>query len=453
MGIPTLRSWAAAVLALIIPALVAGGISAWTTGGPLAGRVTALAADTAAISVVYSAAFAGATQSVFKTTNAGTSWLPIGLSQHSIIALAAGPPGTIYAGSFNGPDFKSSDGGLTWNQIRPVHSSSATIFFRVDPQLPTTVYAEAAGTVSPMGDPGGELLKSSDGGRTWTSIQSGIGFGTVFDLAIDPRNTGTLYALTPTGVHKSIDAGSTWTLLRSGLPIPGVTSLAIDPSAPNVLYAGSASGLFKSLDSGASFSRVGLGLPSATVWDVIVNPSDPSSIYVATLGAGIFASPNGGATWTSLNSGLTNLSITELAIDPTGNFLHAATGAGVFDYQLDTGDTALVLNPGHRFFMRLSARDPRTGSMSGGLAISLGNLAGYFSIPDLTSSPETPEVVVKLVDGRAINGRYWVFHGALTDLEYTLSVTEEATGRVKSYFKEAGSACGGFDTSAFPSSP
>jgi hypothetical protein len=440
------------LFASLFPMLAEGGIGTWTSGGPVAGNVTALATDPLDSSVVYSAASAGATRGVFKSTDAGTSWLPIGPTEYSVIALAVGPPGTIYAGSYYGPDFKSIDGGLTWNPIRPVHSRSATIFIRVDPQSPATVYAEAAETVSPMGDPGGDLQKSSDGGQTWASIQGGIGFGTVFDLLIDPRNTRVLYAVTPTGFHKSTDAGSAWTRLQNGLPFPGVTSLAIDPSEPNILYAGSSSGVFKSSDSGNSFSRIGAaGLPSATVGDVVVNPRDPSSVYVAILGAGIYASPNGGATWTALNSGLTSLLISELAIDPTGTFLHAATGAGVFDYQFPPNDMALALNRSHRFLVRLTARDPRTGRVSGGLAVPLGDLAGYFSVPDLTMSPETPEVLVKVVDGRAINGSYWIFHATLTDLEYTLTVTEDATGRVKIYSKEAGSACGGFDTSAFTS--
>jgi hypothetical protein len=217
----------------------------------------------------------------------------------------------------------------------------------------------------------------------------------------------------------------------------------------STIYAGGSSGFFKSSDGGDSFVRVGAGLPASPITDLLVNPRDPASIYLATRDSGVYASANGGATWTAFNSGLTNLSVRELAIDPTGTFLHAATAAGVFDYQLDTNDTALVLNRNHRFLVRLTARDPRTGRTSGGLAMPLGDLAGYFSIPDLTGSPETPEAFVKVVDGRAVNGAHWVFYGGLTDLEYTLTVTEEATGRVQTYFKSAGSACGGFDTTTF----
>jgi len=307
-----------------------------------------------------------------------------------------------------------------------------------------------------VGDPGGELLKSSDGGETWINIQNfqnGLGFGTIGDLVIDPQDVATLYTVIPAGFYRSRNAGASWTRLENGLPTPILTTLEIDPSAPNVIYAGNGLGVFKSYDSGNTFSRIATGLPASGVWDLLTNPKDPLSIYAATREAGVYASRDGGATWTAFNVGLTNLSVFDLSIDATATLLHVSTGAGVFDYQLDPNDTALVLNPNHRFAVRLDAHDPRTGNTGGGRAIALGDLAGYFSIPSLTLSTDSPEVIVKLVDGRAINGAWWVFHGALTDLEYTLTVTEEATGRVKSYFKEAGSACGGFDTSAFPSSP
>lgn len=43
------------------------------------------------------------------------------------------------------------------------------------------------------------------------------------------------------------------------------------------------------------------------------------------------------------------------------------------------------------------------------------------------------ELVVKMLDGRIVNGRFWVFYGALSDVEYTLRVTDRVTGDVKAY--------------------
>lgn len=65
-------------------------------------------------------------------------------------------------------------------------------------------------------------------------------------------------------------------------------------------------------------------------------------------------------------------------------------------------------------------------------------------------NPDNLEVGVKVL-GPA-NGHWWVFHGAGTDREYTLAVTDTVTGEVRSYVKPGGSFCGDADTQAFPAS-
>jgi hypothetical protein len=57
--------------------------------------------------------------------------------------------------------------------------------------------------------------------------------------------------------------------------------------------------------------------------------------------------------------------------------------------------------------------------------------------------------VIKVVDGRAVNGHYWVFYGALSDVEYTITVTDEATGLQKVYFNPSGNQASVADTAAF----
>lgn len=111
----------------------------------------------------------------------------------------------------------------------------------------------------------------------------------------------------------------------------------------------------------------------------------------------------------------------------------------------------LVLQAAHPFTITLSARDPRTNATGTGLAIPQNDIFGFFSIPTLTGNSSNPEVFIKIIDGRALNNSYWVFYNGLTDLEYTLTVRENATGRTKTYIKHAGNTeCGAQDTSAFP---
>ena len=151
------------------------------------------------------------------------------------------------------------------------------------------------------------------------------------------------------------------------------------------------------------------------------------------------------------------------------NPTHAYTATGTFTVHLTvsnpsgpsstslvltvTPDTVLRLNPLHTFDLTLAARDARTGNTGSGKVIGQNDVYGYFSIPAVSGNAGNPEVIVKMVDATGIGQNYWVFYGCMTDLEYTLSVKENATGVVKTYTKDAGKPCGQFDTSGFLPTP
>lgn len=114
-----------------------------------------------------------------------------------------------------------------------------------------------------------------------------------------------------------------------------------------------------------------------------------------------------------------------------------------------SGNTLSLLNG--RFSVTLNAKDPRSGKTGVGVPITEpgNNVFGYFSIPDLTGDPNNPEVFIKILDARAVNNKFWVFYGSLTDFQLTLSVRDNNTGAVKTYNRAGQSLCGGADTSAF----
>jgi hypothetical protein len=111
----------------------------------------------------------------------------------------------------------------------------------------------------------------------------------------------------------------------------------------------------------------------------------------------------------------------------------------------------LVLNAAHSFNISVVATDQHHNNVTGnGVSLPQTDTFGYFSLPTITSNPSNPEIFVKILDGRTINGSYWVFYGHLTDLIYDITVKENATGTTKTYHKDAGNQPGGFDTEAFP---
>jgi hypothetical protein len=109
--------------------------------------------------------------------------------------------------------------------------------------------------------------------------------------------------------------------------------------------------------------------------------------------------------------------------------------------------TALCLNDS-RFEVEVSWRDSR-GRTGVGQAVSITADTGYFWFFSETNI----ELVVKVLDARSINQKFWVFFGALSSVEYDLTVTDTATGAVKTYHNDLGNFASVGDTGAFDPAP
>lgn len=112
-----------------------------------------------------------------------------------------------------------------------------------------------------------------------------------------------------------------------------------------------------------------------------------------------------------------------------GTFFAVNSGPFSVDRPLDCGVSQedLCLDS-ERFVVQASYRTAR-GDLGSGRILPLTDDTGAFWFFD----PENLEVVVKVLDGCAINGRYWVFAAGLTDVEVTLTVTDRMTGQSKAY--------------------
>lgn len=102
------------------------------------------------------------------------------------------------------------------------------------------------------------------------------------------------------------------------------------------------------------------------------------------------------------------------------------------------GPTVLCLQ-NNRFKVELNSGG------TAGTVVTYSNVGGFFWLSGATNL----EVAVKILDGTPVNGKFWVFHGALTSQAYTLTVTDTQIGTVKTYTKPQGILCGGADTGAF----
>ncbi len=103
----------------------------------------------------------------------------------------------------------------------------------------------------------------------------------------------------------------------------------------------------------------------------------------------------------------------------------------------------LCLNGG-RFAVQAAWKD-FSGRTGAGTAVGLTGDTGYFWFFD----PANVEAVLKVLDGTTVNGHFWVFYGALSNVEYTLTVTDTTTGHVKVYQNPSGRFASTGDTLAF----
>jgi photosystem II stability/assembly factor-like uncharacterized protein len=125
-----------------------------------------------------------------------------------------------------------------------LHGSGGVYALAVDPRDPATLYGSLCSTEVNNAD-STRLFKSTDGGANWKQLGSGLPDQVYFRaLAIDPRNSSTVYAGGDAGVFRSLDGGETWSATNSGMAESFVYSLVIDPQDHRTLYAGTGAGLY-----------------------------------------------------------------------------------------------------------------------------------------------------------------------------------------------------------------
>lgn len=211
-----------------------GGVT-WTDGPRSTGlqsEVTCIVFDPTTSGIMYTAAYA--LGGIAKSTDGGASWTSTtnGLDKSGskgVFWLDIDPENSqvLLAGTYAGV-YKSSDGGSSW----VLKDATQTVY--------SIAYdANHSGYAYQTGSSG--LLKSTDHGETWTTVDLGRSDLGLLTLAIDPKSADTLLLIGSSGtVGWSPDGGTTWTWLPDGLPnvmLGGnFTHPAIAKGNPEVLY-------------------------------------------------------------------------------------------------------------------------------------------------------------------------------------------------------------------------
>ena len=239
------------------PALIDPGVFGalrWRNIGPFrGGRVNGVSGVPGQPNTFYFGSVGGG---VWKTTNAGRTWLPIFDSQPvaSIGAVAVAPSNAnvVYVGtgesdmrsqiSYGNGMYKSTDAGKTWTHLG-LDNTRQIARIAIDPKNPDVVFVAALGHAYGA-NPDRGIYRSRDGGATWQQVLfKGNDIGAI-DVTFDQTNTQTIYAslwntrrppwsIYPpsygpgSGLYKSTDGGATWQPLTRGLPAEAVGRIGI----------------------------------------------------------------------------------------------------------------------------------------------------------------------------------------------------------------------------------
>ncbi|HMB52527.1 MAG TPA: hypothetical protein VKU40_04380, partial [Thermoanaerobaculia bacterium] len=135
-----------------------------------------------------------------------------------------------------------------------------------------------------------------------------------------------------------------------------------------------------------------------------------------------------------------------LAFDAIPPGLGAKTAAAHPFVPCVPDDETLCLGDGGRFQVRVAWQDQHNGGSGVGQALPFTDKSGFFWF----FRQDNVELVVKVLDGTAINGKSWFFYGALSDVGYEIEVLDTADGHaVRQYVNPPGNLCGEADTTAF----
>jgi photosystem II stability/assembly factor-like uncharacterized protein len=324
----------------------------WRNIGPFhGGRVSAVTGAIGQPGVFYLGAPAGG---IWKTTNAGVSWVPIfdqftNVDSIGAIQVAPSDPNIVYAGtgdSVQGSSgdgmYKSIDAGKTWTHIGLEETTKINKMV-IDPKDPNHVVVSAQGDATHNGR---GIYRTTDGGKTWENTlrpenangtrdveyaydKPNVIFATAQGAGAGFGGGGTPQGPNGTALFKSTDSGKTWKKVETLPPYNGRISVAIamHTDGKRIYVIGTplqgGSGLSRSDDQGATWQHMagdenrianGQGNYSSGVW---VDPQSPDILY--TIATTIYKSTDGGKSFSAFKGAPGGEDPHVAWLDPTDN--------------------------------------------------------------------------------------------------------------------------------------
>lgn len=218
----------------------------------------------------------GANNFFRKSTDGGVTWAA------AINGMIAGDSQFFYAPFYVDPNngnhifygtnhlYESTNAAASWTAINTAgvngwpNNTTAISTIAMAPSSPGTIYATV----------GGSLMATNNDGATWTPTNPLNTGNTVAQILVDPGNPSICYVVSTAfglpHVLKTLDGGTTWSNISGNLPDLPTYSIALNPAA-NTIYVGGDNGVYSSTDGGATWSPYGFGMPNVEVRDLEFN--------------------------------------------------------------------------------------------------------------------------------------------------------------------------------------
>ena len=290
--------------------------------------------------------------------------------------------------------------------------STATLTGRVtaiivDPTDPKIIYLGAAQ---------GGIWKTIDGGRNWAPKSDNEISLAIGAIAMDPTNHLILYAGTGegnyagdsyygNGVLKSKDGGNTWSLCGNDtFSLARFSRLTVNPITPDIVFAAItssdnprvASGVYRSDDGGVNWTRMKRGLPSIRnqgATDIVLDPTNPSTAFAAFYGSGIYKTSQANSVdplWKKLN--VTGLNPNEFSRISLG--ISQSSPQIIYALVADNSDDAII----NKFYRTIDGGNsweriplPGRANSSPWEDDSIGG-QGFYNL-NVAVAPTTPDIV------------------------------------------------------------
>jgi photosystem II stability/assembly factor-like uncharacterized protein len=257
-------------------------------------------------------------------------------SNSKVLWVGTGENNSQRSVGFGDGVYVSRNGGQSFENVG-LKASEHIGMIQVDPRNSNVVYAAAMG---PLWSEGGErgVYKTTDAGKTWERILHISDHTGVNEVHMDPRDPDVLYATAyqrrrhvwtlinggpESGIHKSTDGGKTWRAINSGLPggDRGRIGMCISPANPDVLYAiveatEGSGGIYRSRDRGETWERRNGYMTSSPQYynELFADPRNADRFY--TIDTFPHTSDDGGATMRPMQLDAVHVDFHALWINP-----------------------------------------------------------------------------------------------------------------------------------------